>query len=89
MRSVESDQDWGVSAGVPAGVSVALKNGWLPLTSSYGWEINSIGSIKGAGRSYLIAVLTANDPSEAYGIETIGQISKFVWNDLAPARMAS
>ena len=79
MENVEADQDWGVSAGVPSGVSVALKNGWVPLTSNTDWEINSIGRIKGDGRDYLIAVLTAHDPSEAYGIDTIQGISPLVW----------
>jgi hypothetical protein len=84
MEQVEADQAWGVSGGVPSGVSVALKNGWVPLTSGVDWEINSIGRIKGDGRRYLIAVLTAHDPSQAYGIETIRQISTLVWGDLKP-----
>ena len=54
----------------PAGVTVALKNGWLPLASGYDWEINSIGRVKGEHRRYLIAVLTAGEPY-AYGIDTI------------------
>ena len=85
MENIESDQDWGVSAGVPAGVSVALKNGWVPLTSYTDWEINSIGRIKGDGRDYLIAILTAHDPSQAYGISTIEGLSTLIWNDLAPS----
>jgi hypothetical protein len=82
MESVAPDQDWGVSAGVPSGVKVALKNGWLP--NGDGWEINSIGYIHGDGRAYLIAVLTSGDPSEGYGIDTISQISSDVWHGLAP-----
>lgn len=82
MESVEADQRWGVSGGVASGVSVALKNGWVPLTSATNWEINSIGRVKGEGRMYLIAILTAHDPSEAYGVETIEGLSTIVWNDL-------
>ncbi len=82
MENVESDQDWGVSAGAPSGVSVALKNGWVPLTSNADWEINSIGRIDGDGRDYVIAVLTAHDPSQAYGIDTIEGISPLVWGVL-------
>ena len=85
MENVEADQDWGVSAGVPAGIQVALKNGWLPLTTNTNWEINSIGWIDGEGRNYLIAVLTAHDPSEAYGISTVQSISSLVYADLAPS----
>ena len=80
MENIESDQDWGVSGGVPAGVSVALKNGWLPWGA--GWEINSVGRVRGDGRYYLIAVLTANDPGEGYGIETIEGVSSLVWSSL-------
>ncbi len=80
MENVESDQDWGVSGGVAGGVSVALKNGWLP--NGGGWEINSVGRVEGVSRYYLIAVLTANDPSEGYGIDTIEGVASIVWRDL-------
>ena len=84
MENVVADQRWGVSAGVARNASVALKNGWVPLTSNSDWEINSIGRIKGDGRDYLIAVLTAHDSSEGYGIDTIEGISKLVWSSLGP-----
>jgi beta-lactamase class A len=84
MEHIESDQDWGVSGGVPAGVSVALKNGWLPLTTDADWEINSVGRIKGDGRWYLLAVLTAHDFSMPYGISTISRMSTLIWNGLKP-----
>ncbi|MGO9752481.1 MAG: serine hydrolase [Solirubrobacteraceae bacterium] len=83
MEHIETDQDWGVSGDVPAGVSVALKNGWLPHGD--GWEINSVGRVQGDGRDYLIAVLTANDPGEGYGIATIEGLSSRVWAALQPA----
>src|ERR1700728_1006644 len=60
MENLESDQAWGVSAGVGAGSTVALKNGWLPLDSG-GWQVNSIGYVDGLGRDYVIAVLTHDD----------------------------
>jgi Beta-lactamase enzyme family len=83
MEHVEADQAWGVSAGVPPAANIALKNGWLPLTTDTDWEINSIGRVKGAGRWYLIAILTAHDPSESYGITTTDRMSSIVWSDLA------
>ncbi|HEY6491657.1 MAG TPA: serine hydrolase, partial [Trebonia sp.] len=55
MEHVTPDQAWGVSGGVPAGVTVALKNGWLPLNdASTDWQVNSVGWISGGGRDYLI-----------------------------------
>jgi hypothetical protein len=84
MSDVESDQAWGVSAGVLAPATVALKNGWLPVGS--GWEINSIGAVSGRYRDYLLAVLTSGDPSMPYGVETIEGISARVWTYFLPAR---
>jgi hypothetical protein len=85
MEHVEPGQDWGVSGGVPKGVSVALKNGWLPLSSDSDWEVNSIGRVNGDGRWYLIAVLTAHDPGEEYGIDTIDHVSSLVYQGLKPS----
>lgn len=83
MENVTGSERWGVTGGVPAQATVALKNGWLPLdTSDTDWQINSIGWISGQGRNYLLAVLTTGDPSEQYGIDTIDQISATVWQDL-------
>ncbi len=83
MENVEPAQDWGVSGGVPTGVSVALKNGWLPLSPG-DWQVNSIGYVSGDGRDYVLAILTNGDPTESYGIATIEQISSLVYAQLAP-----
>ena len=81
MEHVESGQAWGVSGGVPSGVTVALKNGWRP-TGPGAWQVDSVGYISGQGRNYVIAVLTGGDPGQGYGIQTIQQISAIVWKDL-------
>jgi hypothetical protein len=84
MENVTPDQRWGVSGGVPALATVALKNGWLPLNSANNnWQINSVGWISGSGRDYLIAVLTTGNPTEQYGIDTIDQLAAMVWNAMA------
>jgi Beta-lactamase enzyme family len=80
MENVAPDQRWGVSGGVPGGVTVALKNGWLPLNhANTDWQVNSIGWVSGGGRDYLIAVLTTGNPSEQYGIDTINALSSVIW----------
>lgn len=84
MEHVVAWQRWGVSKGPTDKATVALKNGWLPLSSS-NWEINSIGYVHGAGRNYVIAVLSDGNPTEAYGIDTVGTISQMIWDDL-PAK---
>jgi hypothetical protein len=83
MENVTPSQRWGVSGGVPAQATIALKNGWLPLDQAgTDWQINSVGWVSGLGRNYLIAVLSTGNPTEAYGIDTIGGLSSIVWNSL-------
>jgi len=83
MRDVTPSQRWGVSGGVPAQVSVALKNGWLPLRGTASdWQINSVGWVSGGGRNYLMAVLTTGNPSEQYGIDTIDRLAAMAWQQM-------
>jgi Beta-lactamase enzyme family len=80
MENVAPGQRWGVSGGVPAGVTVALKNGWLPLNdANTDWQVNSVGWVSGEGRDYLIAVLTTGSPTEQYGIDTTDALSSLIW----------
>jgi hypothetical protein len=81
MESVISTERWGVSTGVVGGATVALKNGWLPLNaSSTDWQINSVGWVHGDGRNYLIALFSTGNPNEAYGIQSLNEISQIVWS---------
>jgi beta-lactamase class A len=83
LENVTPDQRWGVSSGVPSDATIALKNGWLPLDSAEtDWQVNSVGWISGAGRDYLIAVLTTGNPTEQYGISTIDALSARAWSAL-------
>jgi beta-lactamase class A len=80
MQSVVPDERWGVSGGVPAGASVALKNGWLPLNDTdTDWQINSIGWVRGDGRDYLVALMSTDNPNEQYGISTLDSVSSLIW----------
>jgi hypothetical protein len=84
MENVEADQRWGVTGGVPDGVTVALKNGWLPLNvaSNSAWQVDSIGWIHGNGRDYVLAVLSDNNPTEQTGIDTIDHIAAVIYSQL-------
>ncbi|HMK62803.1 MAG TPA: serine hydrolase [Acidimicrobiales bacterium] len=84
MTNVDPAQAWGVSAGVPAGVTVAIKNGWLPLDQG-GWQVSSVGIMQGDGRDYAIAVLTNQATTEQQGIDAIEGLSALVWQELAPS----
>ena len=81
MARVIPSQRWGVPAGTPAGVTVHVKNGWLPI-APHGWLINSIGSFSGRGRYYMMAVLTQDNPTMAYGVRTIENIAVVIHRDL-------
>ncbi len=77
MQGVVRSQKWGVTAGVPDASAVALKNGWYPQRN--GWAVNSVGLVLSGGKPYAIAVYTNPNPSMAYGVETIEQISAEVY----------
>jgi beta-lactamase class A len=79
LENVEASQRWGVSGGVPAGVTVALKNGWLPLHGNSDWQVNSIGYVSGEWRNYVMAILSTGNPSEQYGIDTLNTVGSTVW----------
>jgi hypothetical protein len=82
LRHVTPDQAWGVSSGPGLSASVALKDGWYP-TAPGDWQVNSIGWVDGEGRNYVLAVLTKDNATFGYGVETIGAISTMVWRGLA------
>jgi len=76
-------------------VTVALKNGWKTLPTctrpvpDCPWQVNSIGWVHGKGRNYVLSVLTTRNPVGGggvdgfnYGIDTIKNVSKRVWDNL-------
>lgn len=71
LTSVSPEQSWGVTAGVPDGWQVALKNGFV------GAIINSVGWVDrpGPDTGYLVAILTYGWNSHADGIEAVEMIS--------------
>lgn len=82
MARVTASQRWGVPAGTPAGVTVHVKNGWLPRPT-HGWRIHSVGTFSGRGRYYLIAVLTQDNATMAYGVRTIENVAEVIHRDLS------
>ena len=83
LDNVDPSQRWGIDAGIPPGVTVAIKDGWLGIPGE-GWIVNSIGYVNGAGRRYVIAVLSDHGPGYDYGIATIEHASQLVWTALQP-----
>src|SRR5580658_9942862 len=83
MARVIPSQRWGVPVGAPRSLTAHVKNGWLPL-DPHGWRINSIGCFTGRGGGYSIVVLTQDNPTMTYGIDTIEAIAKVINRDLNP-----
>jgi hypothetical protein len=83
MARVVSYERWGVPAGAPTDLTVHVKNGWLPQPT-LGWRINSIGSFSGHGADYMIVVLTDNNPTMAYGVDSVEDIAKAINHELNP-----
>lgn len=88
MNEVQSDQRWGVPAGMPRGIRAHLKNGWLPR-ATHGWRVHSVGAFTGGGRTYRIAVLSHDNPSMAYGVRTVERVAHAVHRGLNKGRALS
>lgn len=74
MNNVESDQDWGISAGSN---SFYIKNGWLQNDDNSKWMINSIGYINGSNdNNYTIAVYTDGNETMADGKHLVERIAR-------------
>lgn len=82
MGQVVSSQRWGTPYGVPSGVTVAVKNGWLQRSTN-GWRVHSVGAFKGGGHDYVMTVLSHGNSTMNYGIATIQAVSKVIHRDLA------
>jgi beta-lactamase class A len=88
MNKVIPGQRWGVPAGAPTGVTVHVKNGWLSR-ATHGWRINSVGAFTGGGHDYAIVVLSQDNSSMNYGIDTVEAVARKVHHDLIPNARAS
>jgi beta-lactamase class A len=79
MQHVLGSQRFGVPTAVPTRATVGVKNGWYPETTT-GWQLNSAGYVHLGRCYYLAVVMTADNPNEQYGLETINQIGHMFWN---------
>ncbi|MFI8534515.1 serine hydrolase [Streptomyces aquilus] len=71
MGQIATDQHWGVSAAAD-GSSWALKNGWLPRSTTGLWDINSIGRVTAAdGNDYLVVALSNGNATKEKGISLV------------------
>ncbi len=77
MTDVHPLQEWGISAGVPAGWTVAQKNGFYPSTG-YGWRVGSSGFVRqdGADQGYAITVMTEGASNQRTGIRLTEEVAR-------------
>ena len=69
MLAVIPEQQWGATAGVPAGWPVPMKNGFYP-SAGWDWRINTVGFIDGPARNqWVVAILTDGWSDDDPGIE--------------------
>lgn len=74
MGRTAPGQDWGVSA---AGTGWALKNGWLPRSTTGLWDVNSIGRVTTAtGRPCLLAVLSDGHALLEAGVSAVEEAAR-------------
>jgi hypothetical protein len=78
MTHVTATQRWGITAGVPAGYRVALKNGFYPTEGVAAWRVGSTGFIKRPGRAggYAITVMTDQNSSQVQGIRLVERVTR-------------
>jgi beta-lactamase class A len=79
LTGVTPTQRWGITAGVPSGWQVALKNGFYPMRG-YGWRVGSTGFVRRAGSAegYAVTVLTDRNTSQVSGIRVVERVSRRV-----------
>jgi Beta-lactamase enzyme family len=82
MADVIPAQRWGVPAGAGPGVTVHVKNGWLPDPQL--WVINSIGAFTSDDDVYTMVVLTQDSPAMDGGIDLVQGVAAVVNRALAP-----
>ena len=88
MRDVIPSQRWGVPAGGPAGVTVAVQDSWIPRRPG-DWLVDSIGSFTGRSSDYQIVVLTQDNATMPYGVATIEDAAEVIHRDLDPGAPAA
>jgi hypothetical protein len=79
MENVVDYERFGIPTGVPVRAIVGVKNGWYP-ESTTGWQVNTAGYVHLGKTYYLAVVMTASNPSEAYGKLVVDRVAQAFWN---------
>lgn len=80
MAAVHATQQWGITAGVPDGWTVAVKNGFYPTSGTPGWRVGSTGFVRhdATGEGYAITVMTDQNPDHLAGQRLVELVAREV-----------
>lgn len=78
MQNVDQTERFGLGSGPPPTATIGLKDGYYPEPTT-GWQINSAGYVHLGNRFYLAAIMTSHNPNEEYGIDTVNEVAKLIW----------
>jgi beta-lactamase class A len=76
LADIAFDQRWGVTAGLPDEADVALKNGWYG--DDDGWRVHTAGVVHDGHRSYVLVIMTSENPSFDYGQQTVEDLATMI-----------
>ncbi|MDB5183549.1 MAG: hypothetical protein JWO07_230 [Candidatus Saccharibacteria bacterium] len=91
----EDNQHWGISGGVPKGVTVREKEGWMNYTgkTTGPWTINSEGTVDDGngndGVIYDMAVYSEGNETMQSGIAISETAATVVWHDMSQAALTN
>jgi len=75
LKTIVTKQRWGVAEVVGRGWTPYFKDGWYDDAPG-DWRVHQVALLKGPAHAELgLAILTAHQPSKAYGIETIRRVA--------------
>lgn len=80
MQNVDQTERFGLGDGPPPMATIGLKDGYYPEPVT-GWQINSAGYVHLGDRFYLAAIMTSHNPNEDYGIDTVNEVAKLIWEN--------
>ena len=82
LLDVVASQRWGITAGVPPGTRVPMKNGFFSSRCCR-WRLNSSGAVETTGGGYVVTILSDQWPNEASGIAGVNFVSRVIAARLA------
>lgn len=80
MTGVHPTQTWGITAGVPSGWTVALKNGFYPTSGAPRWRVGSSGFVRhdATGGGYAVTIMSDQNPDHETGQRLVELVAKRV-----------